>query len=292
MGTTLAGATPKAKEHLRAQGRLILEEGIDIVVMQEVEDMETLKLFNQRYLKSQYEPLLIDGNDPRGIDVCFLVRRDLPLRVEYRSNRHEKWVDPILGPDERHVFSRDLPILILRVEGSEKPVLVMAGAHLKSKRTRDSSDPESNIKRGGETQRAAEILARLQTEFGPSVPILFGADFNGDVNSEKEFAILKSALALEDSLNLSDPPASPWGRVTHTWFPRGAPAHYSQFDALLVSPALRPALQDSYVYRYKDEKGKPKPIPRKMSERKKNPSDHFPVIAIFDFQKMLEMWRR
>ena len=54
---------------------VILDAKPDILAVQEVENLYTLRIFNRKYLSDYFDRmLLIDGNDPRGIDVGFLVR--------------------------------------------------------------------------------------------------------------------------------------------------------------------------------------------------------------------------
>jgi endonuclease/exonuclease/phosphatase family metal-dependent hydrolase len=62
----------------------ILEAEPDILTVQEVENLTTLRVFNDKYLDDYFgEIILVDGNDPRGIDVGLMVKRDVKnLRIE------------------------------------------------------------------------------------------------------------------------------------------------------------------------------------------------------------------
>jgi len=276
----ISDAKPKNEASLRAQGKVILENDLDIVTLQEVENIAALRAFNETYLEGKYEVHLIEGNDERGIDVAFLVKKDLPFLVEQRSHKEETWIDPVLGGGPRTLFSRDLTALVVRAPGKSAPLFVLFGTHFKSKRDRDG-DPESRIVRGAQVKRAAEIIERYRGEFGADVPMMLAGDFNGEVATEAEFKPLYEAAGLVDSFDASPNPPSKQDRITHTYHPRGGPTHYGQMDAVLVSKGMR--VMKAEAYRYKDAQGRIKPIPKTYEERETNPSDHFPVIVTLDF---------
>ncbi|UPT73583.1 MAG: hypothetical protein M0D55_17240 [Elusimicrobiota bacterium] len=181
------------------------------------------------------------------------------------------------------MFSRDLTSLVVRAEPGGKPLFVLFGTHFKSKRDRDGRDPESRIMRGAQVRRSAEIIGRYRKEFGRDVPVMIAGDFNGVVPDEPEFRPLFEAAGLIDAFDAAPNPPSGKDRVTHTFHPRGGATHQGQMDAILVSKSLRGAVKAAEVYRYKDDQGRAKPIPRTYEERSQNPSDHFPVILTLDF---------
>ena len=54
----------------------ILDAQPDVLVVQEVENIYTLRNFNDIYLNNYFNHIIsIDGNDPRGIDVGLLIKR-------------------------------------------------------------------------------------------------------------------------------------------------------------------------------------------------------------------------
>ena len=83
----------------RITGRAIKAVKDDILGLQEVEGMDALKSFASDYLKGQpfRHKILIDGNDPRRIDVAVLARFEIGA-VRTHQNRR------IAG---RWLFSRD-----------------------------------------------------------------------------------------------------------------------------------------------------------------------------------------
>lgn len=281
----VSDAKPKPEWAMREEGKIILEQDLDVVTLAEVEDVQALEDFNQRFLGGKYRTFLIEGNDERGIDVAFLVKKDLPFQIEQRSHKDETWQDPALGGATRTLFSRDLTSLVVRAPGKTQPLFVLFGTHYKSKRDRPG-DPESNIERAAQVRRTAEIMDRYRKEFGADVPMMLAGDYNGSVNEEAAYKPLYAAAGLTDSFDAAPTPSTPEERITHTFHPRGGPAHYAQMDAVLVSKSLKGAVQSAVVYRYKNPDGTVRAIPKTYEERELNPSDHFPLIVTLDFAPM------
>ncbi|WP_460065431.1 endonuclease/exonuclease/phosphatase family protein [Streptomyces sp. YKOK-I1] len=109
-------------------GRVVAEVNADILLMVEVEDRLALERFNENVLGETlgHQPypfnLLIDGNDPRGIDVGILSRHPI---TSVRSHIF----DP--GQGGLRLFSRDCPEFEIALNGT--PLWIL-GNHLKSKR--------------------------------------------------------------------------------------------------------------------------------------------------------------
>lgn len=278
--------TPKEEWQLREQAKAILESDLDVVALQEVENIAALEEFNRRYLGGAYKTTLIEGNDPRGIDIAFLVKKDIPFQAEQRSHKGETWNDPTQGGAQAAVFSRDLTSLVVRAPGISKPLFVLLGTHFKSKRDRPG-DPESAILRVAQMERATEVAARYRAEFGDDVPLMLAGDFNGDLNEGPEFAPLWVQAGLVNSLDLGEKPLRAEERVTHTYHPKDGPSHAAQMDGVLVSKSLAALVRRAEVYRYKNADGSAKAIPRTYQERAQNPSDHFPLFLTLDFQPLL-----
>ena len=81
-------------------GRVITEINTDILCLVEVENRPAIVEFNKRFLKGVHRyaaKLLVDGNDPRAIDVALFSRfevRNMRTHVEDKIDNHE-------------IFSRD-----------------------------------------------------------------------------------------------------------------------------------------------------------------------------------------
>jgi hypothetical protein len=95
----------------------------DVLCLQEVENMDAIRRFNEAHLGGHYRnALLIDGKDPRNIDVAVL--STFPIET-VRTH-----VDD-LDDSGRPVFSRDCLEVTLRLSKTE--ALTVFVTHLKSK---------------------------------------------------------------------------------------------------------------------------------------------------------------
>ena len=117
--------------------KAIAATGADIICLQEVENLDTLKNFCSQYLtgKNRYDhKVLIDGNDPRLIDVAILSK--LPIEAVV-THQHVK------GGNGRPVFSRDC--LEARFMIGAKPFSVFIN-HFKSMLDKNANSPEESRK--------------------------------------------------------------------------------------------------------------------------------------------------
>jgi endonuclease/exonuclease/phosphatase family metal-dependent hydrolase len=265
----------------------ILENDLDIVVLQEVENLRSLEDFVAQYLHRRYDVLLSQGNDSRGIQVAYLVKRDLPFRITFDSHADTRAVYTVTG-EETKIFSRDVPSLRIWAHSqnadNDDPLIVIYGTHFKSKRSKPG-DPESRVLRRTQVEASVEIIRRDKNAH-PSSLMMIAGDFNGDVRVEAEFAPLREIL--RDAFDTLAEALSDADRVTHTFHPQNGPTSYSQIDAFFVSPEKSDYVSGAFVHRYKDEAGNIKPLPSSWHERNTNPSDHFPVILKLNFRRLLE----
>src|SRR5262245_55900310 len=65
----------------------LLNIDADIVLMNEVGGNESLVAFAKHFLHDKYIPHVIEGNSQRGIDVGYLIRKTLPIRVELHTHK-------------------------------------------------------------------------------------------------------------------------------------------------------------------------------------------------------------
>ncbi len=83
--------------------KVIQDIDADILAIVEAEDRPSLQRFNREFLSGMYRHvMLVDGNDPRGIDVGIMTKPGFEIRT-IRS--HVDLVDP-----SGQVFSRDCPV--------------------------------------------------------------------------------------------------------------------------------------------------------------------------------------
>lgn len=272
------GTITKDKEHVKEIAQAIQEEDLDMIVLQEVEGYAPLQAFNKKYLGDNYEVFIQKGNDSRGIEIGFLVKKDLPFKVRMQSHSKRKWVNPNTG-EETFIFSRDLPALHIRQKTTsmnDPPDMIFMGTHYKSQRA-SSGDPRSVKKRQRQVEETQTILSDFEKAY-PETPIFLGGDFNADLHSSSEFKSLFESGDFVDSFDLLKRKPKKEERVTHTFHPRNGDTKYNQLDAILVNEKAASSVQDAKVYRYKDQSGSTKPIPKTYEERKINPSDHFMVV--------------
>lgn len=272
----------KSFKNLKAQAKTIEENNYDVLAVEEVENLAALAAFSEEFLAGAYDSYLIEGNDPRGIDVGFLVKSDLPFEIEQRTHQEEVWNDPTQDGKKSKVFSRDFPSLIFRQSKKSAPLMVVFGTHFKSKRDRPR-DPLSKILRKAQVDRASEIVKEYEGEFGKHTPIFVAGDFNGVISKEKEFDSLKEVAHLTDAFDVVSPPLSEEDRITHSYFPKEGRPKWAQLDAVLANQPAAELIKEARVNRYTDHKGDEIPVPQSFEElRKTQPSDHYPVQVEMD----------
>jgi endonuclease/exonuclease/phosphatase family metal-dependent hydrolase len=141
----------------------ILDASPDILAVQEIENVYTLRNFNETYLDGYFDRMIsIDGNDPRGIDVGVLMKKGLKVEiVNIRTHIDE----PMKGKTIKRksflnsgywvtgaIFSRDC----LEVDVSvEKKILTLLVNHLKAQ----DGTAEANTRRNNQAKRVAELVS-------------------------------------------------------------------------------------------------------------------------------------
>ncbi|KUL21558.1 endonuclease/exonuclease/phosphatase family protein [Streptomyces regalis] len=206
---------------VRNTGRVVSEVDADILLAVEVEDRLTLERFNTQVLagalgRRPYPyALLIDGNDPRGIDIGILSRHPITS-----ARTHLFDTDPE-RPDRR-LFSRDCPEYEIELDGTP---LVVLGNHLKSK-FRD--DPELRL---AQTKRVAEIYrAALER----TSHVVVAGDLN-DVPNSEAVAVLRDT----DLRDVMDHRSYHGDPGTHG----DCNSEDDKLDYLMLPPSLWPEVQ-------------------------------------------------
>lgn len=275
----------------------LLEIDADFILVNEVGGEESLTNFSRYFLNDRYRTYIIEGNSDRGIDIGYLVKRDLPIHCELythkdrplhflypheiESNRH--FADT--APEKivkSHYFSRDCAELRVFVPGEKKAKLIFLLVHLKSKLDPDGIDPEGRDRRAAELKALTEIYHELRAE-DPQVAVIVGGDFNGVVHRERgesEFLPIFST-DLRDIFSILDRDVT--DAMTQIQFSRTGQVVYLQIDYLMISQHLHAHLiaEESYVYRYKSDLKVKLGLPQTLDQRLALPSDHYPVVATF-----------
>lgn len=263
----------KSKEKCQILSKCILESEADIVMMTEVGGTDSLINFAKYLLHDQYQALCLPSNSDRGIDLGYLVKKDLKLETVVTSHIDYKL------PEPSKKFSRDVLRLDLHQNGS--PVLILLLAHIKSKLDLRKTDFEGRTRRSQEVKGLIEIYNNLKTKY-PSIPILIGGDMNGhagEKDTEEEFKQIYSQTDLKDIAYLSN--INEEDRFSYVYFNRGGNRFEQQIDYLFISEGFKDCLipEECYFPRYKNLDGAPLPIPKRIEQKNILPSDHYPFLA-------------
>jgi endonuclease/exonuclease/phosphatase family metal-dependent hydrolase len=206
------------REAIENTARVISEVRADIQLLVEVEDRPTLDRFNKQLLSVMSSGpfsfnMLVDGNDPRGIDLGLLSRYPI---ISVRSHTD-------IGGD-KPIFSRDCPEYEISLpDGS---TLWILGNHLKSKGYGNPSD--SNAKRKKQAAEAAKLYmdARKRSDY-----VIVAGDFNDTPDSEALSPLIQGT-------DLKDV-------MTHSEYKMPFPGTYKtcksanqKIDFILLSPTL------------------------------------------------------
>jgi endonuclease/exonuclease/phosphatase family metal-dependent hydrolase len=196
----------------------------DILCVQEVENMQALRRFNDDFLGGFYDNIVvIDGHDPRLIDVGVLTRN--PYLIETIVTHVDE------KENGQFIFSRDCLEATFSI-GDDKRLTLFVN-HLKSKL---EQTPKNTEKAAQRRLRQAKRVSAIVKERYP------GASFNeesfgivGDFNDSPDSPYLKPLIAdlgLENVLARLDDTRDRW---THWWDTRNV---VSQLDYILLSPSL------------------------------------------------------
>jgi endonuclease/exonuclease/phosphatase family metal-dependent hydrolase len=162
---TIEAAVPFAQVETRldAVGAVLDRLDADVVLLQEVEHLALLRRLAAR--SGHGEAWLLEGNDPRGIDVGLLSRWPV---VRYRGRAGE------LDAEGRRLWPRDAVEAVVQAGGAR---LVLLGTHLSSR----LSDPD-----GSRRREQATRLRQLADEAAAAEPgalVLVGGDLNDEAGS-------------------------------------------------------------------------------------------------------------
>ncbi|GAA0589245.1 hypothetical protein GCM10009416_29770 [Craurococcus roseus] len=253
---------------MRMTARVVRDVGADVFGIVEAENRPALKGFSDTILPlADGEPyaqvMLIDGNDPRGIDCALMTRAGFPIASMLS---HVDDTD-----DAGLVFSRDCPEYRLDTRGGRLVVLVN---HFKSKS--GGSQASSDRKRRRQAAAVARIYGRLR-EAGNGLVAVVG-DLN-DTPPENADDPLAPLLRDTDLADISELDGHDDGGHPGTY---GGSTASNKIDYILLSPALRERAGASGVFRRGMWPGVrpvkwetyPEVDPRQGGEKRHAASDH------------------
>jgi endonuclease/exonuclease/phosphatase family metal-dependent hydrolase len=246
---------PKPEAEKRALRTVIRELNADVLVLQEMGGKPYLDEL-RRDLKAE------------GVDYPFAVlleASDADRHVALLSKRPLKSVVPHVNLDFAYFVGREhvkrglLEVTIATAGGD----LTLFGVHLKSRFTDRADDPMSALRRIGEATAVRDCV--LQRVADPAKVRFF---ILGDCNDTKaskavQRLLRRGAVEIAGLLPAADTRGETW---THSYRKEDS---YSRVDHIMVSPALRPAVQGGVAHIY-DGPGV------------REASDHRPVVVTLE----------
>jgi len=255
----------------RNTAQVIIDVNPDVIGIIEAENRRALKEFNQAVVKpiagkSFDHVMLIEGNDPRGIDVGVMTRGGNKISIM------QSHVDDVNAAGEL-IFSRDCPVYEIKL-ASGKTLWLLVN-HLKSRGYRGRRDPD--IVRREQAQRVREIYEQLKMRGEKYIAVI--GDLNDSPNRGPLDPLLKNGSDLKD---VSQHPLYQNDGIPGT---HGAGYADSKFDYILLSPVLFELVKAAGVFRTGVWDGRKKPK-WKMYDNMKGPehggSDHALIWAELD----------
>lgn len=206
-------------------GAAVREADADILGLEEIESMDTLKKFVSRHLANldyTYK-VLIDANDPRFIDVALLVRKK--FSIDYiLTHQFERTAD-----NKSYIFSRDC--LEVGVRLSQNTVLPVFVNHFKSML---GGRAQTMARRKVQAQKVVQILkARFGANPGAKAWVVLG-----DLNDYLPSSGLAPLLGQTWLVNVIERIPNAQNRWTHYY---AAEKEYKQLDYILLSKSLADA---------------------------------------------------
>jgi predicted extracellular nuclease len=208
-----------------ATAAAIKETRADIIALQEVENMDALKLFNSKFLSSsgyKYKAV-IDGNDPRFIDVALLSKIPFDLIRTHQFLR--------TANNRSYVFSRDCLEVEFTINGQHLTLFIN---HFKSMMDgKEATSPRREV-------QAKAVVDIVRNKYGNN-PGKHKWIVLGDLNDYRPSPALDLLLENDWMEDVSQrlPEVERW---THFYEKK---KEYQQLDYILVSKKLAKDNKDS-----------------------------------------------
>lgn len=256
---SLIKAQPASKTKKIASRILLPAMDADVLAVQEVENIEILKEFNKLNLSNLYpHRVLIEGNDPRFIDVGVLSKLPIGAVTSFQTAEHAA------KPNKR-VFGRDLLEIEILNEQRTKVLFTLYNTHLKSHFGDDDGGGQGKVKNDERRRQQADVMQQI---IGKRMKKTSRYAVVGDMNDPPNSDPLKSLRKIDgqnmfnaltnptevgqmkDETNPADnPTTTAW---THRFKASGNPPHHLLFDHIWLSPKLSDKLLGSFIGRRKN----------------------------------------
>lgn len=248
--------TGKDLEKSYKVAELVKEMDLDVLAVQEVEDIDTLKLFNRDYLQGKkYDHVaLIEGNDPRRIDVGILSKYPLGGITSWQRAVH---------PDDptKTVFGRDLLQIEVLNKTRSRRLFTIFNNHLKSKYVdfRNQGDPDAQKKNDARRTRQADIVAQIvKGQTRPDSPYIILGDMNDSPEStclepfvkDPELNLVDALAKAKETRAAPSQTPKPASKIwSHRFKETGKPALHELYDQIWLSPSLAPKMTEAWIQR-------------------------------------------
>lgn len=235
------GTPAKPASEQKALAAVIDTSDADVLALQEVENIEVLTEFRDKYGLAEEYPhvVLVEGNDRRGIDVALLSK--YPIE-NVKSHKDEVFDVPGEAP---RGFLRDLLQADITIP-SYGPVRFFA-AHLSSKLGGDRAD----TMRLAEAQAARSIIKEEVKDFPGQRYVVMG-----DFNDSPDSPAVQTMLAKDaDNWGLVDGFRETPGAVSYPTSEKTARKWgYKRIDQILLSPEMAATQVDQSVLKHPQAK--------------------------------------
>jgi endonuclease/exonuclease/phosphatase family metal-dependent hydrolase len=240
----------------------IMDMDVDVLAVQEVEDIDTLRAFNRDKLTNLYRYVtLIEGNDDRLIDVGLLSKYPVGAVTSWQHAVHK-------DSPARPIFGRDLMETQILSRDRKKILFTLFNNHLKSHFCDYREDKAACTKKNNKRRkRQSDMIAQIvKKQTRPTSRFVILGDMNDPPDSPHltpftADAELKLTNALANARETKAPtvprniPAPPHTHWTHRYKETGKPAAYELYDQIWVSNALSARITGAWIHRRKNLTG-------------------------------------
>ena len=267
---------------LKALALTIKRADPDILVVQEVGGMVSLDHFSKTYLDGRYKSILIPSRAPPNVpvndhNIGFLVKQDLPFDIEVQSFKNVRKLN-----EDSRLFTRDLPVIMIKAQGSDNPLMAIFGTHFKA--FNDANDWALRVE---QVAMAGKIIKKYSQQ--NNLPVFLVGDFNFDILKAVEYRVLRERAGLEDAFNLAPADKTVPTERRHTQFSFiGNDRHFTQLDSVSGNKAVQELklIKSAEIRQHVDQFGTHLALPKYYNQKKDLPSDHAMLKVVIDFKKV------